>query len=133
MGANLVPILSLSLALEKCYQGEQGLGPGAAGAPQRALCPGVQPLHRVPPGGAAPAAGEGPERGSSCIPRAGQQRLSPQPGLQTVTPCRPCTPSNPSCAVTLSYLPLAEPGSGLHRTTGGSQRPSPKHPHLLVG
>lgn len=52
---------SPSIALEKCYQGEQGLGPSAGRALQRALRPGVQPLHGVPPGGAAPAAGEGPE------------------------------------------------------------------------
>lgn len=45
-----------------------------------------------------------------------------------MTPCHPCTPSNPSRAVTLSHLPLAEPGSGPHRTAGGSQRQSPRPP-----
>lgn len=120
--------LRFSLALEKCNQGKQGLGPGAGRAPQRALRPGIQPLHRVPPGGAAPAPGESTERGCGCVPRAGQQRLGSQPGLQTVTPRRPHTPSNPSRAVTLSHLPLAEPGSRPHRMAGGSQRPSPRPP-----
>lgn len=124
----LSPTICFSPALEKRNQGKQGLGPGTGRAPQRALRPGIQPLHRVPPGGAAPAPGEGTERGRGCVPRSGQQRLCSQPGLQTVTPRHPRTPSNPSRAVTLSHLPLAEPGSRPHRVAGGSQRPSPRPP-----
>lgn len=40
----------------------------------------------------------------------------------------PRTPSNLSCAVTLLHLPLAEPGSGLHRTAGGLSAPIPETP-----
>ncbi|XP_074858274.1 sodium- and chloride-dependent glycine transporter 1 isoform X1 [Carettochelys insculpta] len=98
-------------AFEKCHQAQPGLGPGPGRAPGRAL----QPHPRRPPGGAAAEPREAAERGPRPAP-AGHQRLSPQPGLQTVTrrpPRAPCAPhvSDPRCRSAAGGAKLG-PGQG---------------------